>query len=63
VKVLIELHRVFTITDFRAELRSITFPTLIVHGDCDTSTPIDLRGRKTARLIRGGEFMLTFIRG
>jgi len=52
LKVLLELHRVFTITDFSAELRTISLPTLIIHGDNDSSTPIDLTGRRTASLIR-----------
>lgn len=55
LKVLLDLHRVFTQTDFRSELRTISLPTLIIHGDRDTSTPIDLTGRKTASLIPGSE--------
>ena len=51
LKVLLDLHRVFTVTDFTAELRRIPLSTLIVHGDIDTSTPIDLTGRKTAQLV------------
>jgi pimeloyl-ACP methyl ester carboxylesterase len=30
-----------------------TVPTVIIQGDSDTSTPIDLTGRKTASLIPG----------
>jgi non-heme chloroperoxidase len=55
LKVLLELQRVFSETDFRSELRTISVPTLIIHGDRDTSTPIDLTGRKTASLIPGSE--------
>jgi non-heme chloroperoxidase len=55
LKVLLDLQRVFTQTDFRSELRTISAPTLIIHGDRDTSTPIDLTGRKTAGLIPGSE--------
>jgi non-heme chloroperoxidase len=55
LKVLIELQRVFTTTDLRAELRTIALPTLIVQGDRDTSTPLDLTGRKTAAMIRGSQ--------
>ena len=51
LRVLLELHRVFTVTDVRSELRTISLRTVIIHGDNDTSTPIDLTGRKTARLI------------
>lgn len=55
LKVLIELQRVFTTTDFGANLRAVTVPTLIIQGDKDTSTPLDLTGRKTAAQIKGSE--------
>jgi pimeloyl-ACP methyl ester carboxylesterase len=38
MKVLLQLHRVFTTTDFRPDLQTISLPTLIIQGDCDTST-------------------------
>ncbi len=53
LKVMVDLHRVFTETDFRPDLRTITVPTLLIHGDIDTSTPIDFTSRRTARLIPG----------
>ena len=53
LKVMLDLHRVFTETDFRPALRAITVPTLLIHGDSDTSTPLELTGRKAARLIPG----------
>jgi pimeloyl-ACP methyl ester carboxylesterase len=56
LRVLLDLHRVFTATDFRPELRKVSVPTLIIHGDIDTSTPIELTGRKTASLIPGSQF-------
>ncbi len=55
LKVLLELQRMFTETDFRSELRGISVPTVIIHGDSDTSTPIDLTGRRTAGLIPGSQ--------
>lgn len=45
----------FSETDFRSEMRKITVPTLIIHGDKDVSTPIDLTGRKSAQLIPGAQ--------
>lgn len=36
--------------DFRDELRAITVPALIVHGDADVSVPIEF-GRMTAQLV------------
>jgi pimeloyl-ACP methyl ester carboxylesterase len=55
LKTMLDLHRVFTETDFRPELRTIKVPTLIIHGDSDTSTPIDFTGRRTERLIPSGQ--------
>jgi pimeloyl-ACP methyl ester carboxylesterase/quercetin dioxygenase-like cupin family protein len=37
--------------DLRDELRAITLPTMIVHGDRDIQAPLDLCGRKTAQLV------------
>ena len=37
--------------DLRDQLRRITVPTLIVHGDRDLQAPLELCGRKTARLV------------
>ena len=53
LKVLLDLQRMFTVTDFRAELRKISLPTLLIHGDTDASTPIEKTARKTAPLIPG----------
>jgi non-heme chloroperoxidase len=39
-------------SDFRDQLRAINIPTLIVHGDRDIQAPLELCGRKTARLVR-----------
>ena len=40
LKTMLDLQRMFTETDFRPELRRISVPTLLIHGDNDTSTPI-----------------------
>jgi non-heme chloroperoxidase len=45
-------------TDFRREVATITLPTLIIHGDKDTSAPIDITGRRTAQLIKGSQFKI-----
>ena len=37
--------------DFRAEMRRIDVPTLIIHGDRDRSTPVELTGKPSAELI------------
>ena len=51
----IECNRAIAETDFRAELRALTLPTLIVQGDKDVSAPLERTGRKTAALVRGSE--------
>jgi non-heme chloroperoxidase len=53
LKVMLDLHKMYTETDFRPELRKISVPTLLVHGDNDTSTPLERTARKTVPLITG----------
>ncbi|WGS53061.1 alpha/beta hydrolase [Paraburkholderia sp. D15] len=50
---MLELAHVQTITDFRAELRRLDLPALVIQGDRDASAPLELTGRPTARLIAG----------
>lgn len=50
---MLELARVQTVTDFRAELARICVPSLVVQGDRDASAPLELTGRPTAALIEG----------
>jgi non-heme chloroperoxidase len=38
--------------DFRAEMRAIAVPCLLIHGDRDRSTPIELTGKPTAELLQ-----------
>jgi pimeloyl-ACP methyl ester carboxylesterase len=51
--VLLETLKVNTDADMRDELQKIQVPALIIQGDQDASAPIELTGRKTARLIGG----------
>jgi non-heme chloroperoxidase len=53
----VELARLQTHTDFRAELARIEVPVLIVHGTADASAPIDLTGRPAAKLIPGARLV------
>ena len=53
LKALLDCNAAFVETDFRAELPKISIPTLVIQGDKDASTPLDLTGRKTAKLIPG----------
>lgn len=54
-KALLDCNRAVTETDFRAEMRKITIPTLVIHGDADQSAALEITGRKTARLIQGSQ--------
>lgn len=53
VHALIECNKVMTRTDLRPEVRAITIPTEVIHGDIDRSFPVELTGRPTAALIAG----------
>jgi pimeloyl-ACP methyl ester carboxylesterase len=55
LRVLLDLNRLSNKTDFGPELTKISLPTVIIHGDSDTSAPIDRTGRKTASLISGSQ--------
>jgi non-heme chloroperoxidase len=57
LKVMIDLHRMFTETDFRPDLRKITVPTLLIHGDHDTSCKLE-NSRRTAPLIAGSRLIV-----
>jgi non-heme chloroperoxidase len=58
LKILLDTAAAFATTDFRAELASLTVPTLIVHGDLDASAPIELTGRKTAALVSNSQLLV-----
>ncbi|MBB5896651.1 alpha/beta fold hydrolase [Kutzneria kofuensis] len=38
-------------TDYRADLRAITIPALVVHGRADVNAPFELTGAQTAELV------------
>ncbi len=50
--------RTFSESDLRGDLRSFTVPTLVIHGDADQSTPLELTGRPTARGIDGARLVV-----
>lgn len=51
LRAVVECMSVNTVADFRPELRRITSPTLIVHGDDDAFAPLDMCGRRAVELI------------
>jgi non-heme chloroperoxidase len=46
------INETATETDFRQDVERITVPTLIVHGDRDASCPLELTGKRTAKLVK-----------
>ena len=58
LNVMLSLHHAYTETDFTGDVRAVRCPTLIIHGDQDSSTPLELTGRTTARLISGSRLQI-----
>ncbi len=53
VPIVLACARAMVEEDFRAEMRRIDAPALIIHGDRDRSAPIELTGKPSAQLIPG----------
>ena len=53
VRFAIACNESMTRTDFRGDLRKVSVPALVVHGDRDASAPLALTGIPTAALIPG----------
>jgi non-heme chloroperoxidase len=54
----LESIRAFSETDFRADLRSIAVPTLVVHGDDDQVVPFAVGGQASAAMVPGAELVV-----
>lgn len=52
-KATIDCMRAISAGDFRAELRAVAVPSLVVHGDKDQVNPLDKTAKKVAELIPG----------
>jgi pimeloyl-ACP methyl ester carboxylesterase len=48
----------FSQTDFRRDVEAINLPTLIIHGDDDKTVPIKISSDRTAKMIKGGEYVI-----
>lgn len=48
----------FGATDFRGDLRSLTLPVLVLHGDSDATVPLEGSGRRTHEAIPGSELVV-----
>ncbi len=54
--VAIACNKAMVEADFRAELRALKLPILIIHGSHDASAPIALTGARTAALVPHGDY-------
>jgi non-heme chloroperoxidase len=45
-------------TDFRADLRKLTVPTLILHGDADVNIPLEVSSMRAHAAIAGSELVV-----
>jgi pimeloyl-ACP methyl ester carboxylesterase len=52
-----ECAKSFAGTDFRSDMKSITLPTLIIHGDADKTVPIEPTAEKAAQMITDNKFI------
>jgi non-heme chloroperoxidase len=52
-KGVIDCIKAFSETDFTEDLKKMSVPTLIMHGDDDQIVPIDASAKRTAQLVKG----------
>ena len=48
----------FAMTDFRGDLRKVTVPTLVLHGDSDATVPFEGSGQRTHEAIDGSQVVV-----
>jgi len=53
VPIAIACNKSLVETDLRSDLSKVDRPTLVIHGDADMSTPLDITGKPTADGIKG----------
>lgn len=54
----IETAKAWANTDFRPELRNVTVPTLIIHGDADQIVPIETSSEQSSKEIRENKYVV-----
>lgn len=54
----VECAKAFAMTDFRADLATITVPTLIIHGNDDKTVPIEASGDQTAKRLPKAHYVV-----
>ena len=53
----IECVKAFGMTDFRADLQSMTVPTLVIHGTADSIVPMRCSADVVAQQVKGAQFL------
>ena len=54
----IECGKAFAETDFRHDLAAIHMPTLVIHGDADSTVPLESSGKRTAAMVQGAQLLV-----
>ena len=57
-KATIECVHAFGETDFRAEMRTINVPALVIHGGADKIVPIEATGERASQLIKDAKYVV-----
>lgn len=47
----------WSMTDFRQDMKQITIPVLVIHGTSDATVPIDVGGRRSAKILPNATLM------
>src|SRR5256712_11610596 len=47
--------KAFSETDFHEDLKKFDVPTLVIHGEDDQIVPINISGKRSAKLIKGAK--------
>jgi pimeloyl-ACP methyl ester carboxylesterase len=50
--------KAFATTDFRDDLKKVSVPTLVLHGDSDATVPFEGSGKRTHEAINGSELVV-----
>ena len=54
----LECAKSFSTTDFRNDIKKITVPTLIIHGDADKVVPYEASSKRTAVMLPHAELIV-----
>lgn len=54
----LDCRHAFSRTDFREDLKNISIPTLVLHGDSDAIVPYEVSGQHTHQLVKGSQLHL-----